>query len=236
MNYQEYQKRVEHNTKLFTECFANNDSIFCLLDKIYTWEYAPGEMHFSKIMRNAHDIIPSLYLGLLASTENNGADAYEVNEQDEISPVEIKTGEIATNKVWRGTKGGLYVGLENTATKRAAVTSRVTATYTLHSYDNRESKNMRTILMVADTDGPNQYIDALELPGDKVLNYLNLSDNKSRTIKVSFFLNEGWQADTVVPLKGWHNYMDGLRFHFLPFEDWKLREEVREEQKQEQFA
>jgi hypothetical protein len=85
---------------------------------------------------------------------------------------------------------------------------------------------MRTVLMVVDTDEmlvKNSYIDAWELSGDAVVEYLSRSNVKQRTIKLGSFMMQGRQSETVVPLMGFEKFRDKLERQ-APFRDTWLIE------------
>lgn len=210
VTYTTFKTRVEYNTQVLLDALEQDLPLCAILHKVYTWEYEPGEAHFSILMRNAHDIIPSLFLGVLANCDNNGIDAFEIQEDESVIEIEIKTSEVRSNKIWSGPQGGLYTGIQNTKTRRAALTSGLAASYTCHTEANKLSKNMRTVFMMTDTNGPNTYIDAYELEGEAVLKYLNLSDCKSRGIKLGSFMKEGRRCKTAVELEGFENFRDRI--------------------------
>lgn len=206
MNYNEFKRRVAYNTEVLKDALESDIPLTAILHKVYTWKYDPGEAHTHILMRNAHDITPSLFLGVLASCESNGIDAYEVKPNGDVIDIEIKTSESNSNKMWQGVGGGLYTGLQNTETRRVSVASGMAAAYTCHSEKNKLSKNMRTIFMITDTAGANTYIDAYELSGDVVIEYLYRSDCKTRSIKFGSFLKSGFKTKTVVDLEGYYTW------------------------------
>jgi len=226
MDYQEFKRRVDYNTNVLQNALTDNIPLTMIASEVYTWNNAPGETNFSILMRNMHDIIPSVFLGALASLDNNGIDAYIVQPDNTLEELEIKTSEVASKRVWRGARGGLYTGIGQGKTQKAALTSGLQASYTLHTWENLQSKNMRTVLMVVDTDEmlvKNSYIDAWELTGDAVVEYLGRSNVKQRTIKLGSFMMQGRQSETVVPLMGFEKFRDQLERH-APFRDTWLIE------------
>lgn len=202
MEKTEFDRRVAYNTEVLKAAVEKDTPLTSILHQVYTWEYKPGEAHFSILIRNAYDIIPSLFLGVLARCNTNGIDAHDINESGEIVDVEIKTSETAKSKIWKTAGETLYVGLQNVKSRRRAFTSSISASYACHSDINKKSKNMRTVLMITDTDGDNTYIAAYELEGEVVMKYLNRSDCKTRDIKFATFMNYGHRCETVIPLKG----------------------------------
>ena len=207
----EFDRRVAHNTSVLLEALNNDVPLTAILHRVYTWKYAPGELHFNILLRNGFDIIPSLFLGVLANCDANGIDAHEVLNNGEIVDIEIKTSEVRTSRLWAGAQGGLYSGLQNTKTRRVALTSGLAAAYQCYSSENKLSKNMRTVFMITDTDELNTYIDAYEMEGDTVMKYLFLSNCKNRSIKLGSFMKEGHQSSTVVPLEGFDNWKRRIR-------------------------
>lgn len=214
MKFEEFNTRVEHNTQVLRNALDNNQNLVSIADKLYTWDNAPGELHFSILMRNLHDIIPCAYLGALANTKRNGVDGFVVKPNEKVECLEVKTSEIASTKVWKGEKGGLNTGVGKGRYQRTALTSACAAKYVCHTKSNLISKNMRTILFIADTDNlicTNSYIDAWELCGKAVMQYLQLSENKKRSIKFGSFLLRGFKAKTTVPLVGFDAFKAKLQ-------------------------
>lgn len=208
MDYPEFQRRVLYNTKVLVNGIIAGTNLLELASRVYTWHYAPGELHFSVLQRKSHDIIPSLFLGLLAQVDVTGVDANEMLPDGSIVDVEIKTSEINSREIWAGPgrwstdpNPGLYTGIQNIQGRRTAITSRLCGAYHCNSDSCKSSKNMRTVLMIADTAGENSYVDGFELDGDTVMDYLNRSDCASRTIKLASFLKAGKPCKTVWPLE-----------------------------------
>ena len=210
MDYITYEARTVYNTLVLKNALERDIPLTAILHELYTWDSEPGETHFHVLMRNAHDIIPAAFLGVLASTNNNGVDAYSIDEDGKVTEIEIKTSEIDSSNIWKGREGGLYVGLQNNTDRRAAITSRMAASYTCHSDANKLSKNMRTVFMITDTNDSHTYIDAWELDGAAVMEYLHLSKNKYRSIKFGSFRKNGRRSETVVPLESFDNWKERI--------------------------
>ena len=223
---QEFDEKVEHNLEILVNALANNVCLSSILSKLYTWQTAPGETHFSVLLRNSYDIIPSAFLGSLANMNNNGVDAYVMHSDSDIENLEIKTSEINSSKIWQGAKGGLYVGIGTDYNQRSTVTSRLEASYSLRTYENLKSKNMRTILFISDTNNTNTYVDAWEMSGSKIIDYLELSKCVSRTIKLGSFMKCGKQTDTLVKLEGYENFKNRMQKTVPLMEDW-MRDNVK---------
>tara|TARA_B110000503_G_scaffold134602_1_gene213863 strand:- start:1458 stop:2162 length:705 start_codon:yes stop_codon:yes gene_type:complete len=223
MDYKEFTKRVKHNTRILKHALDNDTNLVTIVSQFYTWQSAPGELHFSVLMRNLHDIIPSVFLGALANLDNNGIDSFIVNADNTVEHLEMKTSEIASKKVWKGALGGLCVGIGAGRTQRQAITSALSASYNCHTHENLLSKNMRTVLFITDTDNlvtSNTYIDAWELSGEAVIEYLQLSTVKKRDIKFSSFMKNGFKAKTVVPLVGFEKLKKTLEKSSLNRNQW----------------
>jgi hypothetical protein len=223
MNYEEFKIKVSYNTERLKETIANNGCLTTLLSQVYTINHAPGECHSSVLMRNSHDIIPSLYLGALASTNNNGTDAYIVKEDDSIEGIEIKTSEFDSQKVWKGPQGGLCIGLSNEKNRYSALTSKVAAAYDLKTQEILKTKCMRTVMMITDTSGPNTYLDAWEIDGRTAIELLSRTTCNTRNIKFGSFLKYGQPAKTTVPLIGFQAYKQHLNEICVGFEQWQSR-------------
>lgn len=200
MNYTEFSRRVNHNTDILKDTISKGDPVITILPKIYTWNTDPGELKSSVLLQKGHDMLPASYLGLLANTDRVGADAFKVLGNNHRIAYELKTSEVNSDLVWMGWNGGLYLGTPG-ATTKVALTSSLCATYSLHTEEIIDSKNLSTILMISDSkvDG---YIDAYELDGDTIISYINRTENRKRTIKLGTFRKNGWNADTVVELTG----------------------------------
>lgn len=220
MNKAEFDQRVKHNTKVLKKALKNNQSLITTLDKIYTWTSKPGELHFNVLLRNGYDMIPSLFLGALANINANGIDCYRVLNNNDIEHLEIKTSEINSLSIWKGPKGGLFVGKGYKETQRSAITSKLQASYAFHTKENIDTKNMRTVLFICDTNNSNTFIDAWEMSGNDVLNYLKLSDNRYRSIKFSSFMKVGKQTKTVVKLEGFDKFKKRIEKVVPSKEEW----------------
>jgi len=226
MNYAEFKRRVNHNTRILTNALDNDISMLMVAGQVYTWDSEPNELYDTVLMRNVWDIIPSLFLGVLAKLDATGIDAHEVQDDDTVIDIEIKTSTVNGNKVWRGPQGGLYTGIGQGVNQKAALTSTLNASYTCHSTENLLSKNMRTVLMVADTSGfhaKNTFLDAWELNGNSVVEYLGRTEAKNRTIKLGSFMKNGQQTKTVVPLAGFEQFREKLE-RTSPYRDTWLIE------------
>ena len=223
MNHQQFVERVNYNTSILKNALKNDINLIAVADKFYTFQSEPEGLHFSVLMRNLHDIIPSVYLGALANVKNNGADAFIVNADQSITPLEIKTCEINSSKVWKGSRGGLSLGIGTSSTQRQALRSAISGSYRCYTEENLCSKNMRTVLFIADTDNmlvSNTFLDAWELPGNIVIKYLKLSNNVARNIKLGSFIQNGFRSKTVVPLKGFLELECALQKNALNRDEW----------------
>lgn len=200
MNYNEFQRRVDYNTQVLKDTIAANEPIINILPKIYTYDTEPGELNSSVLLRKGHDMLPATYLGLLANTARNGADAFKVLGNNHKVMYELKTSEINSDLVWLGNRGGMYLGTPGRTTK-ICLTSALSAAYSLDTEDIIDSKNLNTVLLISDSkkDG---YITAYELDGETIISYINRTANRKRDIKLCTFMKHGWNAKTVIPLMG----------------------------------
>lgn len=210
MSRREFARRVNHNTRILKAALATKESLINILPKLYTYTTEPGKLHSSVIIRNAHDMLPAAYLGLLVNVHNNGVDAYEVDKNGVLIFYELKTSEVPSDLIWKGAQGGLYLGNSAKKSQTVGLTSHLHASYQFTTEAIINSKRMRTILMVCDTNGEDGYFDAWELDGDIVVDHYIKGRTGNITIKLGSFMKNGHRATTVVPLRG--------------FEDW--REEV----------
>lgn len=213
MSYSTFRRRVRHNTAVLRDALASGRSLITIIPELYTWTTAPGELHSSILIRNAHDMLPSAYLGLLPNIQSNGIDAFRVTADGQLIQYELKTAEICGDKVWKGPRGGLYLGDNRSKTTKIGVTSSLNASYNLRTIGNAATKRMRTVLMISDTSGADGYFDAWELDGDTIMDEYIGDRIGQLDIKLSSFMLHGRRASTVVPLRG--------------FEDWKAEIAVR---------
>jgi hypothetical protein len=212
MNYTTFCERVEHNTKILKKALKHKKSRISILTDLYTWDTAPGELHDSEIISNAFDILPAAYLGLLANTKKNGTDAFAVDSNNQITNYELKTATIRGADVWKTVRGTLYKGNRTTEYDKVNVRSALNASYKLWTSNNVNSKRIKTVLLVSDTDNNSiNYFDAYELDGNTIFNYLIRTKSKNRTIKFGTFYNYGQRSDTVVPLEGIESWENNIR-------------------------
>lgn len=210
MSYRTFRRRVAHNTSVLKTAIANGDALITILPKLYTWTSKPGELHSSVLVRNAHDMLPAAYLGLLVNIDANGIDAYSVKYDGTVVYYELKTSEIRSSKIWQGPQGGLYIGVPGNKNKYSGVTSAMGARYGDLTENVLESKRMKTILLVCDTDGSDGYFDAFELAPDTIMDKIN-GRVGSVHIKLGSFINSGVRAKTVVNVEGFENWRNRIR-------------------------
>lgn len=210
MSYRTFRRRVAHNTKILKEAIARDEALINILPKLYTWTTKPGELHSSVIVRNAHDMLPAAYLGLLVNIDANGIDAYSVKTDGTVVYYELKTSEIRSSKIWKGPQGGLYIGNPANKNLYKGITSAMSAMYSALSEKVLESKRMKTILLVCDTDGSDGYFDAFELEADVIMDKIC---NRIGSVKIPLgsFINSGARAKTVVEVEGFDNWRNRIR-------------------------
>jgi hypothetical protein len=202
MSYSTFRRRVRHNTAVLQEALDEGKPLITIISDLYTWTTAPGELHSSVLIRNAHDMLPSAYLGLLPNIQANGIDAFRVNNDGQLIEYELKTAEIRSSQIWKGPKGGLYTGDHRSKTTKSSVTSTLSAHYKFSTADNAATKRMKTVLLICDTDGPDGYFDAWEMDGDVIMDSYIRDRIGKVDIKLGSFMLHGRRAKTVVPLKG----------------------------------
>jgi hypothetical protein len=212
MSYSTFRRRVRHNTEVLRTALAKGKPLITIVPDLYTWTTVPGELHSSVLIRNAHDMLPAAYLGLLPSIQANGIDAFKILSSGELLEYELKTAEIRSDQVWKGVRGGLYIGNHINKSLFKGVTSALNAKYNFHSEENLQSKRMRTVLMICDTSGNDGYFDAWEMAGDDVMDYINGRVGQVQ-IMLGGFMRLGKRANTVVSLKG--------------FDAWKSEVEIK---------
>jgi hypothetical protein len=206
MSYSTFRRRVRHNTAVLRDALAQGKPLISIVSELYTWTTGPGELHSSVLIRNAHDMLPAAYLGLLPNIQPNGIDAYQVTADGQRMEYELKTAEIRGDQVWQGPNGGLYLGDHTAKNKRIAVTSSLNAKYNLHTAGNAETKRMRTVLLICDTSGPDGYFDAWELDGDTIMQEHIRDRIGTIQIKLGSFMLRGRRAKTVVLLRGFDDW------------------------------
>ena len=216
--------RIDYNTRLVLNAINSGQSVFCILPFVKVVDY-DNLLHGNKIIRNINDIIPAIMLGLLPAVARHGYDAVGV-EDGEIIEYELKISSFNTQQVWSGSRGALYIGLENTPARRVRLASYLCGSFNINSDACRESKNRRTILLVANESLPPEevFVDAYELSGSVVMEYLNKSLNSTRTIKLGTFLNYGNPRTGIVPFIGWHRHYRDLEQIVESYEDWKYHQ------------
>ena len=214
-------QRIDHNTRLALNAINSGQSIFCILPFVQVVDH-DEPLHGNKIIRNINDIIPAIMLGLLPAVARHGYDAVAV-ENDKIIEYEIKISSFNTQQVWAGSHGALYIGLENTPARRGRLASYLCGSFNISSDDCLQSKNRRTVLLVANESlPPNElFVDAYELSGDVVMKYLNKSSKPTRNIKLGTFLNHGTPRAGIVPFIGWFQHQADLEQIVECYDDWK---------------
>lgn len=207
-SYEMFRHRVDYNTEVLKEALRTKTSLIKILPELYTWTNEPNTLHSSVIMRNAHDMLPAAYLGLLVNINANGIDGFEMLPTGECIHNELKTSEIDGSRVWQGPRGGLNIGGHMKKSEKVCVTSALNGSY--HIIKNGASKNMNTILCVCDTSGPDGYFDAWEIDGDTVMHYFRSRTGKI-DIKLGSFMKMGRRSKTVVPMVGYDAWAEKMR-------------------------
>jgi len=213
-------KRIEHNTNLVLTARRNHQSVFCILPYIKVVDF-DEPLHGNKIIRNINDIIPAILLGLLPAVSRHGYDAVGV-ENGEIVEYELKISSFNTRQVWAGNQGALYMGQENIPARRSRLTSYLCGSFNISSDACLQSKNRKTVLLIANESlSPDEFfVDAYELSGDVIMQYLNKSDKTSRNVKLVTFLNHGQPKSGIVPFIGWHKHESEIGRIVECFDDW----------------
>lgn len=202
MKYGAFRRRIRHNTAVLKKALDQREKLITILPNLYTMTTGPGELHSSVMIRNAHDILPSAFIGALASINANGTDAYQITPNDEEIQIELKTSEIDSRKVWKGVRGGLYTGKCNSKASKVAVTSHLNASYQFDSEAIKNEKRVKTVLIVCDTASEiDTYFDAWEIDGNILVDEY-LHNKTTAAIKLGSFMLHGKRAKTVVDLEG----------------------------------
>jgi len=213
MDIIEYKNKVVHNAKVLAEFIDQSKEKSFDFCKFATAASSPGELPLNVIMNKPYDLICAAASGSLMYLAKHGADAV-YHDGTEFIDVELKHCEINENNLFRSRLDTLY--LSQTKEKaynkntRQAVRS-VGARYHLHSDENRQLKKMLTFLTVAETSQDYRILDVYGIVGDQVMSYLNKSNKSIRHIKLSYFLNEGFQVDSPFQPYGYLRWEDEVR-------------------------
>ena len=203
MDYNTFASLVDHNTAMLKQTLAKQDaSLLELPPRMYAWNQARGG-HFQVLGGKVFDFIPSAFLGLLPSTEKTGTDAYKVLPDGTVVPFELKTTMVAGDMVWQTKSGSLKIG-KPVKNGYAELASRLSAAYSVTDPSKIHRKNMQTILLISDVSEGDTYIDAWQMDGNKVVEYIN--GRTKCDIKLSSFMLHGSRAETVVPLEGYDSW------------------------------
>lgn len=202
----EYLEKVEYNTNVLKTALKNKQSLNTILDKVYTYDNNPGEVHWSLLNPKWADIIPATFLGHLAITEeNNGADGFRYcNNTDTFIETEYKVSTFRSSKIICGPKGGLQIPLSNPNTTPSGITSQINAVYSIHTKENLDTKNRETYLCLTDVNNKEfDFIDFYCVSGEKILESLSKSNKTQRSITFGYFKNNGHKVSTVAPVYTW---------------------------------
>jgi hypothetical protein len=209
MTYDEFNDAVAYNKRMLEHVLKNGKSLTEVLHLLKFWNANPSP-HWTQLCLNSFDLISAAYLGLLADINRQGTDAYRVLPTGSVEKYELKTGSIKGDCIWKGPRGGLYVG-EPVKNKYAAITSKLSASYAIHTTENINSKRMRTVLLITDEADPDGFIDAWEMDGDIVVDNYIKNRKGNLTIKLGSFMKHGKRAETVIPLEGFDAWSDRIR-------------------------
>ena len=209
MTYDEFTDAVAYNKRMLEQVLAHGKNLTEVLHLLRFWNANPSP-HWTQLCMNAFDLIPSAYLGLLADISRQGTDAYRVLPDGSVEKYELKIGTIKGDCVWKGPKGGLYVG-EPIENRYSSVTSKLTATYTIHSVSNIDRKRIKTILLISDESEADGFIDAWEMDGNTIVDQYLKERKGTLDIKLGSFMKHGKRADTLIPLEGFDAWSDRIR-------------------------
>ena len=232
-------KKFEHKNKLTqtTEVIVDQSLYFSyteqnqqiLKDMLTTGIYDLSRLHIFETVKTVRpmsfylhkgfDLIAAAASGCLIYPTRTGADAAYIDPADPsigYMDVELKFAEVDQNRVFQSRQSTLYVAkdIESARYKntRSSLRSDIQASYKLHSYTNKQSKNMPTILVAFDRTA-NEIIDVFKLDGEIVMNYLNRSEKSYRSIKLSSFVENGTKIPTCLShgLESWEMKMKKTR-------------------------
>ena len=203
MTPQEYHAHVDWNTRCLKEMLTTRS---CDFSQFRTFRDNTAPENIAFYCSKTYDLVASAAAGCLIYTAKHGADAVYLDPRSmdtaaEFVDVELKFAQVDSRNVYRSSAGSLYLAASAAKARykntRSCLRSGISAKYALHSQDNRQSKNMLTMLVVFDLVN-NRILDTFCASGASILAKLNLSDNTKRSVKLSHFINEGY----VVPREG----------------------------------
>lgn len=205
---EQYNKRVEENSKIFKKQYKNND--FNITD--YNWFDAKRKtIKVCAAKNKVDDIYAACILGFLPVSSPSGPDAYTCIDGIFV-PVELKTTYINSKKIWQSDRGTAYTGKQNTETRRTSIKSSAEASFDIRN--NLLVKDLVTYLILSDSF-TGKVVDAYYVSGSVVLDYLTNNKNTNqektsskRTIKLSTFMRLGTQAKTVVRKTGCDKWIE----------------------------
>lgn len=223
----EFKKRIKYNNEYISKNLKNNGDLLPFIGKVYTIDTNPDDRHFDLSGGNYNDILPSMLFGHLAFTTPTGYDGIQLIGNT-IQYIEYKTVSINTNKYWKGINGGIYSGLQNNQYQRQSLFSSINARYRI--INNLEFKRVKTILVIMDTGNifnRHSIISAWSISGDKAHEKLSKNSNRDRTIKLSYFINNGIeitnQIHPIIETIGHSKWVNYIKNNALCFDEWELK-------------
>lgn len=199
---------------LSTDEFNNRviENIRTLNFEIETKSFCPSNYHFFEKDRetekrlfefeNAWDILAATIIGELPSCSRFAQDGYRL-VADQYIPMEYKITRKYRNLIWQTPNGSLQTGSANIQNFKTGLRSTLSAHFEIKY--NLASKNRPTILFLFD-ETLQQFVTGFELDGSKIINSLNGSTNKRRTIKLSYFRQNGREIKFVLSKNNMYNY------------------------------
>lgn len=166
----------------------------------------PPGTHNLHVHRYSDDLVCATIVGGIAYATGSGVDALVVEENDEgeyeFVEIECKLSYVSKNKILVSNNLSLQMGNPHGGKNtRTSFRSRIAATYEI--VNNLHKKNMKTFLVVMDTD-TREIINVSMLKGDAIEDCLATNvvtgearTSKKRSIKLSKFYNDGVQINPI---------------------------------------
>lgn len=216
LDYPEFMRRVNHNYRLARQVLAGNMTALEAVHRALTWQTSrPGEVSSHIVVDSFHDIVCGLFTGQLANLARSGHDAYDMDPDGEVVLLEHKTCDVDRSKIWRNQNGALCHGAAVPGRIPSGLTSQIRAAYQLGDAAHRDTKRIRTNLLLFDVCGPGNReapFAAWSISGDWLVEN-RLKRDGHAVVTVGTFRQHGEEisANPRAPLLGWDAWVDGLR-------------------------
>src|SRR5690606_7291717 len=146
ISVEDFNQRLKHNIETLRRHLDTNK--FCA-NEYHFIDHTAEDNHFL-ITRRFFDILAATIIGALPVDQINGVDCYRMTENG-LEAVEVKLVELHSRGTFKTERGTVYYGKEPTLdrNRRCNVRSNFRASYEI--YNNLDSKNVPTVLVLFDT-------------------------------------------------------------------------------------